>query len=177
MKSHLLPFAFALALLAGSPAPAGARPTTSPAPIVIQLAEIDRCRIDLWAAEKAFGDKLGLPLKNWNESAVDVLVRAGIQANRPVWIMDGRKVIGKCHLLGEYCDQYPDEANSYGLFVGFDTVKETQNAGAAIKLERSLEELIRLQKVQMKDPRYWSTDMPPPIQVPSKINCHPPTQP
>ena len=70
--------------------------------------------------------------------------------------MDGQRVIAKCSLIGEFI-YHPDSnpKTEYGLFLGFDSAEEAQYVGAVLKLEPSLDELIRSRKSQLNDQRFW----------------------
>ena len=102
------------------------------------------------------GARLGLPYRDTKQSEVDSLVRDGTILNRPVWIIDDARVIAKCRLVGEFICQSGSKAEAkYGLCVGFDSAEEARKIGAIVKLEPSMDELLRQHKSQLSDERSW----------------------
>ena len=156
MKTYTLRLVLALGFLvyASRTATAQQLPT---APIVIQLSEIDRYAVKVHSLTKATGGAmLILPYRDMKHSEVDTLVRNGMSLHRSVWVMEGAKVIAKCRLMGEY-DHQPDPISNakYGLCLGFDSAGEAQKVGAIVTLRPALDELIRQQKSQLNDERFW----------------------
>jgi hypothetical protein len=157
MKTHKLYFALALGLLIYGGHTGTAQQLVSSAPIIIQLSEIDRYGISVWPPAKVTdGGQMGIPYRDMKESEVEILIKNGTFWNRSVWVMDGQRIIAKCSLIGEFRYQLdPKSETKYGLFVGFDSVEESQKVGASLKLVPSLDKLILSQKRNLDDIRYW----------------------
>jgi hypothetical protein len=129
---------------------------SSSSPIVIRFSEIDRYGVSVMPEKRALdGARLGLPYHSMKPAAVDALVRDGTFLDRPVWIMDGARVIAQCRLLGMYIWQSEFKLDEYGLCLRFDSVEEAQKVGAIVKVEPSIEDLLRQRKSKASDPRFW----------------------
>jgi len=95
------------------------------------------------------------------QSDVETLVSVGVAMNRSVWIMVGQRVVAECSLVGEFvCGQDAKSKSEYGLLVRLDSVTEAQTVGAELRLERlkvqpSLDELIRRGKNRLNDEKFW----------------------
>jgi hypothetical protein len=157
MKTRTLHFALTFGLLIYGGRTGHAQQLVSSAPIIIQLSEIDRESVSVWPPAKATeGGRMGIPYRDMKQSEVETLIRNGTFWNRPVWVMDGPRVIAKCSLIGEFRFE-PDTKSEtkYGLFVGFDSVEESQKVGATLKPQLTFDELILRRKSQLNDKRFW----------------------
>jgi hypothetical protein len=110
---------------------------SSSTPIVVFLAEIDRHKVYAHPPEKkAFADsRLSLILKDLKQSKVDELVRNGLAMHRPVWVIDGEKVLLKTRLVGEaICPGDQKGKEQYGLLLGFGSIEDAEKAAAVLKV-------------------------------------------
>jgi hypothetical protein len=156
MKTHIFCFALALGLMICRVSTSIAQELSSSAPIVIQLSEIARYGVGVWAEATNTTGGVGLPYQNMKQSDVDALVRAGTLLKRSVWVMDGDVVIVKASLIGEFVSQPGPKAEAkYGLWLGFDSAEEAQKVAEKLRLEPSLDDLIRSRKSQLSDKRFW----------------------
>jgi len=157
MKHRTLLFAFALGFSSCGARTVVAQQLSLSAPIIIQFSQIDRYGVSVWPEKRALdGAKLGLPYQSMKPDEVDALVRDGIFLHRSVWIMDGQTIIARCSLVGDFIYQpAPKAETKIGLLLGFDTVEEAQKVGALVKLEPSIDELLRQQKSRLDDKRFW----------------------
>jgi len=104
------------------------------APIIISISQIDHNGVSVMSGAKDIdGAKLGLPYQNMEKTDVDALVKDGLLLRRPVWIMDGQKIVAKCSLIGEYGykPQWESETK-YGLLLEFMSVGEAQRVGTIL---------------------------------------------
>jgi hypothetical protein len=127
------------------------------APNIISISQIDHDGVSVMSGAKDVdGATLGIPYQSMKKTDVDALVKDGLLLRRPVWIMDGQKIVAKCSLIGEYGykPQWKSETK-YGLFLQFLSVGEAQRVGTILKPEPSLDELTRRQESQMNDERFW----------------------
>lgn len=130
---------------------------SSEPPIIISLSQIDHDGVSVMSDAKDIdGAKLGLPYRGMKKADVDALVKDGLLLRRPVWIMDGQKIVAKCGLIGEYGykPQWESETK-YGLLLGFVSVGEAQRVGTILKPEPSVDELTRRQDRWMNNERSW----------------------
>ena len=162
MQNHRIRFALALGFLVCGAHMVTAQQISSNAPIMVQLAEIDCFGVWEWAPAKGpESPRLGLPYRDMEQSDVETLVSVGVAMNRSVWIMVGQRVVAECSLVGEFvCGQDAKSKSEYGLLVRLDSVTEAQTVGAELRLERlkvqpSLDELIRRGKNRLNDERFW----------------------
>jgi len=132
MKTHAPLFTLAFGLLLSEVRTGIAQDLSSSAPIIISLSEIEHSGVSVMpGARDIDGAKLGLPYQGVKKTDVDALVKDGLLLRRPVWIMDGTKIIAKCNLVGEYGFQPQHEPEAkYGLLLGFASVGEAQQVGA-----------------------------------------------
>jgi len=129
---------------------------SSSAPIIIQLAEIDRFAVSLWPAAKVMeGAQLGLPFENMKQAEVEVLVREGVFQHRPIWVMDGKKVVAECYLVGVFISEFGKLETKYGFQVGFASVEPAEKLFMILKQERNVSELISIDKSRLDDIRTW----------------------
>ena len=146
-----------------------AQQLSASAPIIIRLAEIDRYAVSVMPCTKATPEAtVGLPYKNLAQSKVDALVRDGVHLHRSVRVMDGQRVVAECRLVGEFIysvgefgQPFDKAKKGYGLLLGFDTPEEAGRVASALKLEPSLDDLIRDHKKELDDQRFWTAMTPP----------------
>jgi hypothetical protein len=170
MKTHAFYVAAALELLICSahtliaqPVPASAwsvitQPVSVSAPIIVDIKQLDRYGVDAYPCAKVLdGAEMLLPFQVIKQPAVEALVTEGALLQRPVWVMDGQKIVAEGRLVGECI--YPPLNNTnleYGLLLGFVSVEAADKEAKLLKLEPSVDELIRSQKRNLDDPRDWA---------------------
>ena|SRR5690242_16384072 len=157
MKTYTLYFILTIGLLVCGFRAAVAQELSLSSPIVMQLSKIDSYGVRVWFPSK-FTERarLGLVYRDMKQSEVDQIVKSGVILNRPVWVMDGDKVIAKCKLQGEFVLKSDSESKAeYGLCLAVDSAEEAQKIGARLRLEPSLDELIQKHKKQLDDERFW----------------------
>jgi len=156
MKRHFLLIALALGTLVFSGRTCIAQQLSSSAPIIIQLAEIDRFEVSFWPEAKVLdGAMLGLPFGNMKESEVETLVKAGVFQLRPIWIMDGQKVIAVCCVVGEFLSTNDRAEIKYGFLLGFASAEPAEKLYTVLRQERNVNDLISIYKSRLDDRRFW----------------------
>jgi hypothetical protein len=158
MKTHTLHVAVALGLLIYGSRTGMTQQLSLSVPIIIRVADIDRYGVSFWPCAKAMdGAWLGLPYQDMKQAEVDTLVKNGVFLGRPIWIMDGQKNIAQCNLIGEF-KEAQNSSNTEpksGLLLSFNSVEEAKQVGSTLKLEPKLGDLIRNNKSQLNDERFW----------------------
>jgi len=101
------------------------------------------------------GAMLGLPFENVKQAEVEVLVREGVFQHRPIWIMDGQKVIAECYLVGEFRSTNLKAETKYGFLLSFASVEPAEKLYAELRQERNVNELISIDKSRLDDIRTW----------------------
>lgn len=134
------------------------QPVSVSPPIIVDIKQLDRYEVGAYPCAKVLdGAELYLPLQNLKQPAVEGLVREGALLQRPVWVMDGQKVIAEGRLVGECINQPLNNTNlEFGFVLGFVSVEGADKEAKLLKLEPSLDELIRSQKRDWDDPRNWA---------------------
>ena len=156
MKRHFLIIAVAVGSLVFSVRTCVAQRLSSSAPIIIQLAEIDRFGVSFWPGAKVMeGAELGLPFENIKQAEVEVLVREGVFQHRPIWVMDGNRVVAECYLVGVFISEYGKPETKYGFLLGFASVEPAGKLYTILRQERKLDELISIDKSRLDDIRTW----------------------
>lgn len=176
MKTRAFYTSAALALLICGGHTSVAQQLSVSAPIIIRLAEIDRYGVTFIACTTATNTAwVGLPYENVTRLKVEALVRDGVRLHRSIRIMDGQRVVAECRLVGVFIrpvDQecrlvgqivgpvrvfiQPSEAEQeYGLLLGFDSLEEAERIASVLKLEPSLDDLIRNREKEFDDQRFW----------------------
>jgi hypothetical protein len=147
------------------PVPASAwsvitRPVSVSVPIIVDIKELDRYGVGAYPCAKVLdGAELWLPFQVIDQLAVEAMVDEGALLQRPVWVMDGQKVIAEGRLVGECINQPLNITNlEYGFLLGFVSVEAADKEATLLKLEPSLDDLIRSQKNlrNLDDPKNWA---------------------
>lgn len=148
MKTFTLKMGLALGLLLCGNFKLTAQPPPTPAPIIIQLAEIDRCRVATFTFPKTnSAPRLGIPYRTKDPYAVHTLVSNSLALHLPVLIMDGQTLIASgTPVAGYSCYRNPwdtgdtDGAES-GFALEFASAEETQKVNAILRSEPNVDDL------------------------------------
>ena len=134
------------------------QPVSVSAPIIVDIKQLDRYGIDAYPCAKVLdGAQMYLPFQVIKQPAVEALVDEGALLQRPVWVMDEQKVVAEGRLVGEcICQPLNNTNQEFGLLLGFVSVEAADNEARLLKLEPSLDDLIRSQKRNLNDPRFWT---------------------
>ena len=134
------------------------QPVSVSPPIIVDIKQLDRYGVGAYPSVKVLdGAQMYLPFQVIKQPAVEALVREGALLQRPVWVMDGQKIIAEGRLVGECINQPLNNTNlEFGFVLGFDSVEAADNETRLLKLEPSLDDLIRSQKRNLDDPRNWA---------------------
>jgi hypothetical protein len=176
MKTRAFYTTAALALLICGSHTSVAQQLPVSAPIITQLAELDRYGVTFIACSTATNTAwVGLPYENLTRSKVEAMVRDGVRLHRSIRIMVGQRVVAECRLVGVFSrpvgqecrlaaqicgpvrvfSQPPEAAKEYGLLLGFDSREEAKRIASLLRLEPSVDDLIRSRKKELDDQRFW----------------------
>ena len=172
VKAHIFNCAIAIGFLGLAGSVCFGQPSSTSAPIKVQLSATDRCQLWVTTTQNAAkmnmpaGAYVCLPFKEDKQLMVDALIGGETNLNRLVWVTDGDKVLakgkfgGRCVLLN---DMTAHESES-GLCLRFDADGEAQAAKSLLGAThdeqtqwdmRHLDERIAWQKKQLDNPRCW----------------------
>jgi len=160
MKPYSFCFALAVGISIWGCDRSAAQPLLLSAPISIQVAGIDPCRV-MNPHVRLMNGKVGFVFKDMHQPEVEALVRYGVFSYCPVCVMDGHKLVALGHLVGEM--RFGEGvATEYGFVMSFGSIGEVDRValvmrrGASPKPKKQeLEELIRSHERDLDDQRFW----------------------
>lgn len=137
------------------------RPVSMSAPIIVDMEQLDRYGVSADPSAKVLdGAMLSLPFLDTKQPVVERMARDGALLQRPVWVMDGQKVIAEGRLVGVCIEPSLNNTNDeFGFLLGFVSLEQADKEAKLLKLEPSVDELIRRQKRMsertLDNMRFW----------------------